>query len=150
MDFGADPDIVRVVTARRGWRRAGPVSVGLVVLVLLAGLVALCTAGDEPAPPGGAAPSRLRAMSAAELNAMWTRYGDSSGWHWTGGDRTVSVELPGDQLGWLFSDTFLGPVNADGSRPADAPLIHNSLVVQTRRGLGCDAARRLDRVSRSP
>jgi hypothetical protein len=50
-------------------------------------------------------------------------------------DRTVSVDLPGDRLGWLFSDTFLGTVNADGSRPTDSPLIHNSLVVQTRSGL---------------
>jgi hypothetical protein len=113
------------------------VSVGLAVLVLLAGVVALCT-GDDPAPPGAAAPSKgsaVQRMSAADLNAMWTTYGNSPGWHWTGGDRTVSVALPGDRIGWLFSDTFLGALNADGSRPPNAPMIHNSLVVQTRGGL---------------
>jgi hypothetical protein len=113
--------------------------VGLAVLVLVAGLVGFCAVGDDPAPSGGAAPttgpSGLRAMSAADLNAMWTRYGNSPGFHWTGGDRTVSVDLPGGQLGWLFSDTYLGAVNTDGSRPSDAPLVHNSLVLQTRRGL---------------
>lgn len=114
-------------------------SVALVVLVLVAGFVALCTARDDPAAPGGAAPpaapAASRAMSAADLTAMWTRYADSPGRHWTGGDRTVSVGLPDGRLGWLFSDTFLGQVNADGSRPANSPFIHNSLVVQSRAGL---------------
>jgi hypothetical protein len=127
------------VTAQRGWLRAAPVSVGLVVLVLLAGFVALCSARDDPAAPGGAAPpsgpAAPRAMTAADLAAMWTRYGDSPGTHWTGGDRTVSVGLPDGRIGWLFSDTFLGRVDADGSRPTNTPMIHNSLVVQTRAGL---------------
>jgi hypothetical protein len=30
----------------------------------------------------------------------------------------------------VFSDTFLGPVNPDGSRPTTAPFINNSMVVQ--------------------
>jgi len=106
--------------------------------VLMAGFVALVRAGDDEAAPGAApSPGRSgpRPMSAAELNSMWTRYAGSPGFHWTGGDRTVSVALPGDRLGWLFSDTFLGAVNLDGSRPADSPFVHNTLVVQTRTGL---------------
>jgi hypothetical protein len=92
----------------------------------------------RPASPAArrrpAGPGRGR-CPAAELNSMWTRYAGSPGFHWTGGDRTVSVALPGDRLGWLFSDTFLGAVNLDGSRPADSPFVHNTLVVQTRTGL---------------
>jgi hypothetical protein len=111
---------------------------GLTGLALVAGLAAYCAAGG-PAPPSGQAassdPAAARAMSAADLSAMWTRYGDAPGWHWTGGDRTVSVDLPNGQVVWLFSDTFLGQVNADGSRPPNSPLIHNSLVIQTRREL---------------
>lgn len=48
---------------------------------------------------------------------------------WTGGDTTHAVDLPGKRV-WIFSDTFLGPVNADGSRPKDTPFINNSFVVQ--------------------
>ncbi|WP_165942639.1 fibronectin type III domain-containing protein [Micromonospora sp. KC721] len=73
-------------------------------------------------------------MSAAELNAMWTEYGNAGG-HWTGGDRTVSVTLPDGRVAWLFSDTFLGAVNGDGSRPASSPMVHNTLVVQDDSGL---------------
>ena len=81
--------------ARRGWLW---VAAGLVVLVLMAGFVALVRAGDDEAAPGAApSPGRSgpRPMSAAELNSMWTRYAGSPGFHWTGGDRTVSVALPG-------------------------------------------------------
>ncbi|MFG1764909.1 fibronectin type III domain-containing protein [Micromonospora parva] len=68
-------------------------------------------------------------MSAAAVNSMFTQYGDAGG-HWTGGDRTFSVLLPDGRLAWLFSDTFLGSVNADGSRPSNSPMVHNTLVVQ--------------------
>jgi hypothetical protein len=112
--------------------------VSLAVLVLGTGVVAYLATAD-PAPPAGVGaskgPSAASAMSAAELNSMWTAYADAPGFHWTGGDRTVSVGLPGDQVGWLFSDTFLGSVGADHSRPATTPMVHNSLVVQTRHAL---------------
>ncbi|MFC0527094.1 fibronectin type III domain-containing protein [Phytohabitans kaempferiae] len=68
-------------------------------------------------------------MTAAQVNSMFAAYGDAGG-HWTGGDSTVSVLLPDGRMAWLFSDTFLGSVNADGSRPADTPMVHNTLVVQ--------------------
>ncbi|MEU8184231.1 phospholipase A2 [Micromonospora sp. NPDC049047] len=85
-----------------------------------------------------AAPARavstVAPMSAAGANAMWTAYGNSAGRHWTGGDRTVSVALPDGRVAWLFSDTYLGTVNGDGSRPPSA-MIHNALVVQDDSGL---------------
>jgi len=64
------------------------------------------------------------------LNKMWNTYGNRGG-HWTGGDATISTPLPDGRDAWLFSDTFLGTVNDDGSRPSDTPLaVHNSMVVQ--------------------
>jgi hypothetical protein len=50
---------------------------------------------------------------------------------WTGGDSTYSVELPDGRIVWLFSDTWLGPLNADGTRPTTAPLVNNTFVVQS-------------------
>lgn len=69
------------------------------------------------------------ALTAAELTEMFRAYGDS-GEGWTGGDGAYSVPLPDGRIAWLFSDTFLGPVNEDGSRPSGTPFIHNSIVVQ--------------------
>ncbi|MEV6241002.1 fibronectin type III domain-containing protein [Lentzea sp. NPDC051838] len=74
-------------------------------------------------------PTSFAAPPAADLNAMFTAYGNQGG-HWTGGDSTVSVPLPDGRTAWLFSDTFLGTVNADFSRPRTAPFIRNSIVVQ--------------------
>ncbi|MGX7674621.1 fibronectin type III domain-containing protein [Plantactinospora sp. DSM 117369] len=75
----------------------------------------------DPPPAGG--------LSAAQLNEAFNTYGDTSG-RWNGGDSTASVRLPDGRTVWLFSDTFVGPVNADGSRPDWQPMIHNSMVVQ--------------------
>lgn len=63
------------------------------------------------------------------LNTLWNTYGNAGG-HWTGGDETVSIALPDGRTVWLFSDTFLGTVNSDYSRPSNTPMIHNCLVVQ--------------------
>lgn len=62
----------------------------------------------------------------AEYNDLFTQYGPG----WTGADSTYSVKLPDGRTVWIFSDTFLGTVNPDRSRPEDSPLIRNSLVVQ--------------------
>ncbi len=63
------------------------------------------------------------------LNNLFNSYGDSTATGWTGADSTYSVTLP-NSAGrlWLFSDTFLGPTNPDGSRPTTAPFIRNSFV----------------------
>ncbi|MEV0269746.1 phospholipase A2 [Hamadaea sp. NPDC050747] len=66
---------------------------------------------------------------------MWAAYGNAGG-HWTGGDSTVSVPLPDGRLVWLFSDTFLGTVNADFSRPTNTPMVNNTMVVQDGTTLG--------------
>jgi hypothetical protein len=71
------------------------------------------------------AEARPNAAPESLLNA----YSDS-GQGWTGGDSTYSVELHGGRTAWIFSDTFLGPVNPDGSRPITTPFINNSFVVQ--------------------
>jgi fibronectin type 3 domain-containing protein len=68
-------------------------------------------------------------MSAASLFATFTNYGDTSG-RWSGADSTVSMPLPDGRDAWLFSDTLIGPINADLSRPTSAAFIHNSMVVQ--------------------
>lgn len=76
-----------------------------------------------------AVPPPIHAAPSADLNALFNTYGNQGG-HWTGGDSTVSVRLPDGRTAWFFSDTFLGTVNADFSRPRTAPFIRNSVVVQ--------------------
>lgn len=66
-----------------------------------------------------------------ELTAAFGHYGDTAG-RWTGADSAYSVPLPGGRTAWLYSDTFLGTVNADRSRPESSPFIHNSIIVEDR------------------
>ncbi|GAB2617279.1 DUF4185 domain-containing protein [Pseudactinotalea suaedae] len=67
-----------------------------------------------------------------ELTEAFTSYGNTAG-EWTGGDSTYSIPMRGGQIAWVFSDTFLGEVADDGSRPLDSPFLNNSFVVQDRR-----------------
>jgi hypothetical protein len=53
---------------------------------------------------------------------------------WTGGDGTFSVELPDGRIIWLFSDTYLGDVNPDGTRSTAPPIASNTAVVQDVNG----------------
>jgi hypothetical protein len=73
-----------------------------------------------------------RAETTAEhLQRILWEYGDTgTGSTWTGADGTYSVPLPDGRTVWIFSDTFLGTVNPDRSRPSTAPFVHNSIVVQ--------------------
>lgn len=59
----------------------------------------------------------------------------NTGKGWTGADSTYSVPLSGGRTAWIFSDTFLGPVNPDGSRPTTTPFINNSFVIQKGQNL---------------
>lgn len=68
------------------------------------------------------------------LTDQFETYAETGG-QWTGGDSTYSLPLRGGKTGWFFSDTFLGTVNPDGSRPTDSLFVNNSVVVQDRRGL---------------
>lgn len=78
--------------------------------------------------PSAAAPPP-HAIRPAIDDAFWTLFTPRAE-GWAGGDSTYSVPLPDGRTVWLFSDTFLGPINPDGSRPPTALLIHNSLVIQ--------------------
>ncbi|MGQ4347965.1 hypothetical protein [Streptomyces sp. SAS_275] len=60
----------------------------------------------------------------------FAKYAETTGNGWTGGDSTYSVQLPDGRLLWVFSDTFLGPLNEDGTRPVDAPIVRSSFVIQ--------------------
>src|SRR3569833_1456518 len=71
------------------------------------------------------------AVPDSELNQRWNRAGDTAGpSQWSGADGTSSVPLPDGRTAWFFSDTYLGPVNADGSRENGVGFVRNSLVVQ--------------------
>ncbi|QJU55619.1 DUF4185 domain-containing protein [Herbiconiux sp. KACC 21604] len=62
------------------------------------------------------------------LTVLFNEYGDTAG-RWTGADSSYSVLLPDGRTAWIYSDTFLGEVNPDQSRPADSPFVHNSIIV---------------------
>jgi len=76
--------------------------------------------------------SSVSVTPATSFQAMFDSYGNDNTRtdDWTGADGAYSIPLPGGDVAWSFSDTFLGQVGADGSRPGDAPLINNDLVVQ--------------------
>lgn len=105
-------------------------------VVLVSGLVA-----GLPVPAGAGG---VRPATCAAVNTNWIASArphaapepalnaySATGQGWTGGDSTYSVPLSGGRTAWIFSDTFLGPVNPDGSRPTTAGFINNSFVVQT-------------------
>ncbi|MEO3793250.1 phospholipase A2 [Nonomuraea sp. B10E15] len=107
----------------------------ILALVLVTPLPAVASALLPPGSAQAAAAQSSANPDASELRAMFGNYGNSGG-HWTGGDSTVSVPLPDGRTAWLFSDTFLGTVNSDFSRPKSAPFINNSIVVQQGSALG--------------
>lgn len=93
-----------------------------------------------PATSAGAATPRstgtsgITAAPALRWDRLFNAYSDS-GVGWTGADSTYSVRLPDGRIVWIFSDTFLGPVDAGGGRPATTPFLHNSFIVQSGRRL---------------
>lgn len=96
------------------------------VLLCAATGAALLFAPAACSSPGDVA----RARPDAALDALWRHLGDTAGpGQWSGADGTSSVGLPDGRVAWFFSDTYLGPVQKDGSRPG-AEFVHNSLVVQ--------------------
>ncbi|WP_329519728.1 DUF4185 domain-containing protein [Spirillospora sp. NBC_01491] len=86
----------------------------------------------EPAPVFGAAKP-----DGAE-NAKFTAYGNDNTRldDWTGADTTYSLKLSDGRTVFAYSDTFLGKVDADGSRPVvtdeggTTPFLNNSFVVE--------------------
>ncbi|MFC7405827.1 DUF4185 domain-containing protein [Georgenia alba] len=108
---------------------------GGVLAALLAPLATAAPAVAGPRPdPGRECTLTHATISAtarphAPLTDLFTTYADA-GAGWTGADSTYSVPLRDGRLVWIFSDTFLGPVAEDGSRPEDTPFLNNSLLVQ--------------------
>src|SRR5215831_8104643 len=82
-------------------------------LILLALLAA--TAGSQAAAPT----AKITVIPDAVFQEMFESYGNDNTLldDWTGSDGTLSVLLPDGRVLWDFSDTFLGLVNSDGSRP---------------------------------
>jgi hypothetical protein len=112
--------------SRRLWTAA-------VALSLVAAGVPAAQAAEPDSAPADCEAVRTdwtaQAQPQADPETLLNTYSDT-GKGWTGGDSTYSVELSGGRTVWIFSDTFLGPVNPDGSRPTTTPFINNSFVVQ--------------------
>ncbi|GAA1537739.1 hypothetical protein HD600_001358 [Microbacterium ginsengiterrae] len=108
--------------------------------VLAGGLLAAPASAVAPAGHGDGqcslAGATLTATASVNgpLTEQFTTYAETGG-AWTGGDSTYTLPLKGGRTGWFFSDSFLGTVNPDGSRPAGSPFVNNSVVVQTSKGL---------------
>lgn len=78
---------------------------------------------------GAASPAAASAPGAHRLTRLFNDYGNT-GVGWTGADSTYSTVLPDGRKLWIFSDTFLGPVDIDLSRPTTVPFLRNSYMVQ--------------------
>ncbi|MGV9305761.1 DUF4185 domain-containing protein [Nonomuraea sp. NPDC004354] len=90
--------------------------------LLLSLVLVLTTIAGAPAAALAAAcdlPTFRGAGTDARLTSLFTAYGNDNSRldDWTGADGTYSVRLPDGKELWVFSDTFLGQVNPDGSRP---------------------------------
>jgi hypothetical protein len=108
---------------------------------VLAALAATATVVTSPAATAATACSfdptgAVSARADDAFNSLFRAYGDSNASldDWTGGDTTNSVLLPDGRVVWIFSDTFLGAVNANLTR-SDPSFIHNSFVLQSGGGL---------------
>lgn len=108
-------------------RTAGFPALAAAVAAAIVVPASAASAASPAATPSGAAPTVTASVDEGLTN-LFDTYGNS-GQGWTGADSAYSVRLPDDAEAWIYSDTFLGTVNADGSRPADSPFIHNSLVI---------------------
>jgi hypothetical protein len=74
----------------------------------------------------------VRATPDTAFQGLFESYGNDNTLldDWTGADGALSVALPDGRVLWDFSDTFLGLVRSNGSRPPGQPFINNSMIVQ--------------------
>ncbi|MBI5960030.1 MAG: DUF5005 domain-containing protein [Chloroflexi bacterium] len=96
-----------------------------VILLVFSGcalLRSLSNGNDSGSPPCDTAPG----IPDTTMNQLFARTGGG----WTGGDGTYAIGLPDGRIVWLFGDSFLGTVAADGTRPAGTRLIRNAMMVQ--------------------
>lgn len=117
--------------------RGGIAAACTLLVIPLLGAVEV-PASSPPSQPGGHGSTSCDLVDGtlsatttvdAARTEQWAQYGDTSG-EWTGADSTDSLELEDGSLGWFFSDTFLGDVAPDGSRPTTAPFVNISIVVE--------------------
>ncbi|MET0860130.1 MAG: DUF4185 domain-containing protein, partial [Microbacterium sp.] len=109
--------------------RAATIAAGLGLLITMVTVPVAAAGASTIAPETGKnCTPRISASVDTELTEKFGEYGDTAG-RWTGADSAYSVKLPGGKIAWIYSDTFLGTVNADHSRPLDSPFIHNSIII---------------------
>lgn len=120
--------------------RAGEAASGAARLALLALLLAACDATEVgiaqssqtvPAPEADAFAGRVTVEPAPEWTALFDR---AHGW--TGADGIYSIPLGGvdaagsaERTAFVFSDTFIGDVNADGTRAGGSLLVNNTVAL---------------------
>ncbi|WP_372404215.1 hypothetical protein [Streptomyces luteireticuli] len=118
-------------------RRPAPRPLLRTLAAALLTTLSLLTPPAPPAPAGtGRPPDVVGVRPVTSLERAFASYADRgrSPRHWTGGDSAYSVPTAAGEL-WVFSDTFLGTVRPDGSRPPvsgdgpTTPFVHNSLVL---------------------
>jgi len=116
---------------RRTLPSVAAATLGTAAFVLGFAVSAAPAAAARPAPTCDLVDSTMTATAAVESTrtASFAAYGNS-GAGWTGGDSTYSLELEDGRLAWFFSDTFLGPVDADLGRPLSTPFLNNSIVLE--------------------
>ena len=96
------------------------------------------TSSPMPAPARRARVPKVIGAEVHRLTEQFNAYGNdnTSAETWTGADSTYSVVLPDGRVLWIFSDTFLGIVHPDGSRPkhtshgGTTPMLNNAFVIQ--------------------
>jgi hypothetical protein len=89
-------------------------------------------------PAAACAATVKSATTDTRLTSLFTNYGNDNSRldDWTGADGTYSLRLPSGKELWVFSDTFLGQVNADGTRPpvvgegGNTVFLNNSFAVE--------------------
>jgi len=107
----------------------------LLIVIVVVFMTACADLGVNPlaangttAAPATNATAKIASLSvtpATSFNNFFTRYGAGE---WTGGDVTYSIPLPDGRHLWCFGDSFLGPVNADRTRPvASQPLLFGNV-----------------------
>lgn len=124
-------------TSSRARRLTAPMAtVATLVVLLVPAVPAAASGGSTPAGQCQLVNSTITASASIDQQrtAAFGDYGNS-GVGWTGGDSTYSLMLPDGREAWFFSDTFLGPVDADLGRPLTTPFLNNSIVVDDGGGL---------------
>lgn len=97
-------------------------------LIAAAGAIALAASAAPLTAAAAEDCTRVSASVNEELRDRFGNYGDTAG-RWTGADSAYSVPLPDGSIAWIYSDTFLGEVDADHGRPLDSAFLHNSIIV---------------------